>query len=86
MTFQPIQKFTPHKTLHEGWTYVSIPDDNVIIGVKIAVTKVMKLFNQDGSAMKDPNQNPAYAFQSTNVVRVLTKEEYDEIKKTDLSE
>jgi len=76
------QKYTPHKTLDEGWTYVSIPDDDSIIAVKIAVTKVMKLLDESGNPAKDPNTGlPSYVFQSTNVVKVLSKEEYDVEKK-----
>jgi hypothetical protein len=84
MTFDPTkikQKYTPHNTLEEGWTYISIPEDDVIIGVRVAVTKVMKAFNQDGSPTKDPTGSPVFSFQSTNVVRTLTREEYEVEKK-----
>ncbi len=80
MTFdqnQPKQKYTPHNTLEEGWTYISIPDDDIIIGVKISVTKVMKLINPDGSPAKDPTGTPIYSFQSANVVKTLTQAEYN---------
>lgn len=77
----PRKKFVTHKTLQEGWTYIST-SDGTIIGVRISVTKVMKLLNPaDGSELKDPAGNPLYEFQSTNVARVLTKEEYDVIRK-----
>ena len=81
MTFQPSQpkqKYTPHNTLEEGWTYVSIPQDDVIIAVKVAVTKVMKLVDNNDQPIKDQNTGlPAYFFQSTNVVKVLNTEEYN---------
>lgn len=81
MTFsppQPKQRYTPHDTLEEGWSYVSIPEDEMIIAVKIAVTKVMKLLDQEGQPIKDQNTGqPAYVFQSTNVVKVLTRAEYE---------
>jgi len=81
MTFnppQPKQRYTPHNTLEEGWTYVSVPEDNMIIAVKIAVTKVMKLLDTSGEPIKDQNTGqPAYVFQSTNIVKVLTNAEYD---------
>lgn len=88
MTFDPTQikqKYTPHNTLEEGWTYISIPDDDLIIGVRVAVTKVMKVFNPDGSQAKDPTGTPIYTFQSTNVVRTLTREEYEVEKKRGIS-
>ncbi len=79
-------KFAPHKTMEEGWTYVSIPDDHVVIGVKVSVTKVMKLLNPDGSPQRDATGTPAYWFQSANVVKVLTPEEYKVIQQQGLKE
>lgn len=74
-------KYTPHSTLEEGWTYISIPEDDTIIGIRVAVTKVMKLATPDGKHAKDPTGTPLYTFQSTNVVRTLTREEYEIEKK-----
>jgi hypothetical protein len=88
MTFdqnQAKQRYTPHSTLEEGWTYISIPDDDIIIGVRVAVTKVMKLVGPDGNLLKDVTGTPAYTFQSTNVVRTLTREEYNIEKKRNIS-
>ena len=87
MAFDPThtkQRYTPHNTLEEGWTYISVPDDDIIIGVRVAVTKVMKVLNPDGTQAKDPTGTPIYSFQSTNVVRSLTREEYDVEKKRGL--
>jgi hypothetical protein len=70
-------KYTPHNTLEEGWTYISVPDDDVIIGVKASVTKVMKIMAPDGTQAKDPSGCPMYSFQSVNVVKTLTREEYN---------
>jgi hypothetical protein len=84
MTFDPTkikQKYTPHNTLEEGWTYISIPEDDIIIGVRVAVTKVMKAFNPDGSPATDPTGSPIFSFQSTNIVRTLTRGEYEVEKK-----
>lgn len=89
MTFDPAhtkQKYTPHNTLEEGWTYVSISDDDIIIGVRTAVTKVMKVLNPDGTPARDPTGAPVYSFQSTNVVRTLTREEYEVEKKRRISQ
>ena len=85
MTFQPQQpkkRYTPHKTLEEGWTYISIPDDDTIIAVRNAVTKVMKLLDPNGNPLKDQNGNNAYSFDFTNIVKVLTREEYEVEKKS----
>lgn len=73
----PRQRYTPHKTLQEGWTYISVPDDDTVIAVRVAVTKVMKLLDDKDEAIRDQNTGlPSYFFQSTNVVKVLTNEEY----------
>ena len=88
MTFDPNQakqRYTPHNTLEEGWTYISVPDDDVIIGIRVAVTKVMKFTTADGTPMKDQTGTPLYTFQSTNVVRTLTREEYEVEKKRRIS-
>jgi|GEM_PF-5782341 len=74
------QEFVPHEELQEGWTYVSIPEDDAIIGVKIAITKVLKLVGPDGKPVKDPFGNNAYSIQSSNLVKLLTREEYNAIK------
>lgn len=79
-------KFVPHKTLEEGWTYVSVEGEDVVIGVRVSVTKVMKLLNPDGSPQRDATGNPAFWFQSSNIVKVLSPEEYRVIKKSGLSE
>jgi hypothetical protein len=78
----PRKKFAPHKTLNEGWTYISIPNDNVVIGVRMSVTKVMRLEDSTGQPLKDPNNNPLYEFQSATVARTLTTEEYKVLQKT----
>lgn len=70
-------KYVPHNTLEEGWTYISVPDDDVIIGVKASVTKVMKMVLPDGTQAKDATGSPMYSFQSVNVVKTLTREEYN---------
>ena len=88
MTFdqnQLKQKYAPHNTLEEEWTYVSIPDDDVIIGIRVAVTKVMRLTTPDGKLAKDPNGTPLYNFQTTNIVRTLSREEYEVEKKRRIS-
>ena len=88
MTFDPTQfkpKYAPHNTLEEGWTYISVPDDDVIIGIRVAVTKVMRLTTPDGSIARDATGTPLFTFQSTNVVRTLTREEYEVEKKRGIS-
>jgi len=74
------KKFLTHKTLSEGWTYIST-SDNTIIGVKVAITKVSRLETTDGTPIKDPAGNGIYEFQSTNIVKILNREEWETIRK-----
>jgi outer membrane protein assembly factor BamB len=81
----PMGRFVNHKTLKEGWTYISTSDGNVI-GLKISVTKVVKMQNPDGSPMINPDGTPAYYVMSSNILRVLTRQEWDEVKRDELPE
>ncbi len=76
----PQKKFVTHKTLSEGWTYIST-SDNTIIGVKVSITKVSRLETTDGTPVKDPAGNGIYEFQSTNIVKILNREEWETIRK-----
>ncbi len=76
----PQKKFLTHKTLSEGWTYIST-SDNTIIGVKVSITKVSRLETTDGTPVKDPAGNGIYEFQSTNIVKILNREEWETIRK-----
>ncbi|HEY4699826.1 MAG TPA: hypothetical protein VIH27_05595 [Nitrososphaerales archaeon] len=81
----PRGKFVNHKTLKEGWTYISTSDE-MVIGVKVSVTKVVKLQNPDDTSMINPDGTPAYYIISTNVLRTLTRAEWDQIKRDELQE
>lgn len=81
----PKGKFVNHKTLKEGWTYIST-SDGTVIGVKVSVTKVMKLQNPDGTTILNPDGTPAYYIMSTNVLRTLSREEWNQIKQEELQE
>jgi len=78
---KPNVRYVPSQTIEEGWTYVSIPDDETVLGLRLAVTKVMKMLKSDNTPAIDGNGNPIYTYNSVPVVRVLTKEEYEVEKK-----
>ena len=80
MQAAPKGKFVPHKVLREGWTYFTVSDSDAVIGVKISVTKVMRLEGPDGKPLVNPDGTPGYYFNSTNVVRTLTAEEWRVLK------
>ncbi|MEE9586140.1 MAG: hypothetical protein V3W09_04490 [Nitrososphaerales archaeon] len=82
---RPSGKFVNHKALKEGWTYIST-SDGMVIGVKVSVTKVVKLQSPDGAPMLNPDGTPAYYIMSTNVLRTLTREEWEEVKREELPE
>ena len=81
----PRGKFVNHKTLKEGWTYISTSDE-MVIGVKVSVTKVVKLQNPDDTPLMNPDGTPAYYIMSTNILRTLTRTEWDQIKRDELQE
>lgn len=78
---KPNVRYVPSQTIEEGWTYVSIPDDDTVLGLRLAVTKVMKMLKPDNTSAIDANGNPIYTYNSVQVVKVLTKEEYEVEKK-----
>ncbi|NWG08795.1 MAG: hypothetical protein HXX80_00520 [Nitrososphaerales archaeon] len=68
----PKGKAIGFKPLMEEWSHYSLDDGN-ILGVRIIVSKVMKTDQLDATGL------PIYVFQSTNVVQVLTQDEYRDI-------
>lgn len=73
----PKSKYTPSDTLEEGWTYVSIPEYDVVLATKISVTKVMVQLNDNDSINKTHDGLPNLFFQSTNVMKILSRKEYE---------
>ncbi|MEM3383248.1 MAG: hypothetical protein QXL52_00750 [Nitrososphaerales archaeon] len=70
----PKGKAIGFKPLIEEWSYYSLDDGN-ILGVKAVVSKVIKTEQFDATGL------PVYVFHSTNVVQVLTQDEYKAIIK-----
>jgi len=70
----PKGKAIGFKPLIEEWSYYSLDDGN-ILGVRVIVSKVMRTDQLDATGL------PIYVFQSTNVVQVLTQDEYKDIVK-----
>jgi len=83
MQAAPKSKFVPHKVLKEGWTYFTVSDSDYVIGVKASVTKVMRIEGPDGSPAVGPDGAPVYAFNTTNVVKSLSKDEWRVLKQQD---
>ncbi len=73
----PRGKFTPHKVMREAWTYFSVEDSDIVIGIKTVVTKVIRLEGPDGQPLNNPDGTPSYFWNSFNVVRTLTAAEWE---------
>ena len=65
----PKGKAIGFKPLIEEWSHYSLEDGN-ILGVKVVVSKVIKTEQFDVTGLL------VYIFHSTNVVQVLTQDEY----------
>ena len=73
-------KFVNNKTLKEGWTYVSV-SDGTVIGITVSVTKVTKLEDAIGKPLLNPDGTPAYYILTSNILKTLTRSEWEEVKK-----
>lgn len=81
MSEKPVsQKFVPHKALREGWAYVTVADSDYVIGIKLVVTKVVRILKPDGSPDVTPQGEPIYGVTGQNVLRVLSKKEWEVLK------
>jgi len=73
----PNMKYVPHKKLEEKNSYLSIPDDDVIIAIRLEANKISKVIDKDGKPIIDPvTKLPQYFLQHTPVITVLSKAEY----------
>jgi hypothetical protein len=70
----PKGKAIGFKPLIEEWNYYYLDDGN-ILGVKVVISKIIK------TEQYDPTGLPIYVFQATNVVKLLTPQEYKETVK-----
>jgi hypothetical protein len=76
-----VTKFVPHIDLYSGWTFVSIPDDNIVLGLKNVVLKTLRVCNKDGSQQVAPNGEKIYSMESQTIVKIFTNEEYQQMMK-----
>jgi len=77
-----IPKSIPYVDLHSGWTFLSLPKEDVILGVKTVITQANILQNKDGTPVIESNSgNKIYGVKTQQVVRIFSKEEYSEYMK-----
>ena len=77
------RQFRPHKNMNEGWRYFKIQGSDTIIATRINIVKAFQVVEQEGQPVIDPiSKQPNYEWDLTNEIKVLTREEYDEIQKS----
>ncbi len=77
-----IIKSIPYVDLHSGWTFLSLPNEDVILGIKTVIIQTNKIENKDGTPAIDPKSGKKiYGVNTQQVVRVFSKEEYAEYMK-----
>ena len=79
---EKISKSIPYVDLHSGWTFLSLPKEDVILGIKTVIIQANILQNRDGTPVIEPNSgNKIYGVNTQQVVRIFSKEEYSEYMK-----
>ena len=78
----PNQKMVAFKPLVEDPSFYSISDGSVLM-IRPSVVKVLQVLMPDGKPLIDGNNNNVYTISVQNVVAVLTREEYRQLKKSD---
>ena len=77
-----IPKSIPYVDLHSGWTFLSLPKEDVVLGIKTVIIQANILQNKDGTPVIQPTTgNKIYGVNTQQVVRIFSKEEYSEYMK-----
>ncbi len=77
-----IIKSIPYVDLHSGWTFISLPREDVILGIKTVIIQATTLHNKDNTPVVEPKSGrKVYGVNTQQVVRVFSKEEHAEYMK-----
>lgn len=76
-----VTKFVPHVDLYSGWTFISIPEDDVVLGMKNVIVKTYKVCNKDGTQQIAPNGEKIYSVETQTILKFFKPEEYQQIMK-----
>ena len=76
-----VTKFVPHVDLYSGWTFISIQEDDTVIGIKTVVIKTNRICNKDGSQQVAPNGEKIYGVETNMILKIFKPEEYQQIMK-----
>lgn len=70
-------KYVPHKVLRDGAVYLGLAGSENVLMVRVAVNKVNLLLDEKGQEVKGPDGMPMFMIQTSPVVTVLTKDEWN---------
>jgi len=74
-------KSVPYIDLHSGWTFLSLPNEDIILGIKVVITQATILQNNDGTPVIQADGNKTYGLKTQQIVRTFSKEEHSEYMK-----
>jgi len=75
------KQFQPHKVLNEGWRYFKIQGSDRIIATRANIVKAFQVVEKGGEPVINPTtKQPSYEWEMANEVKILTLEEYEQIR------
>jgi len=79
----PKKKYVPHKVLREGSVFMSVADSDYVIVLRPVITKVSRVYDDQGRPANNPDGSPQYWVEWNNPVTTLSKEEWKVHKETE---
>jgi len=77
------EDFRPHRLVHDGSVIVEIEGEERLAMIKLDITKVLQLVEKGGQVVIHPkSKEPMYMIQSAVKVQLITREEYEKMKKS----
>lgn len=80
---KPETKFMPHTDLFSGWTFVSVNENDEVLGIKYVVLEVGGVLDKDKrQALNAQTGKNEYYIEGHIIVKVFTKDQYNKIVST----
>lgn len=76
MNQPPKLKYVATKTLVDNWSYITVEGQDVIIGVKQTVNKVMMVVDDNNKPILGGDGLPQFSVFTTTIVKGMSKEEW----------
>ena len=77
------RKFTPHKALNEGWRYFKFQGSDQVVAMRSNIVKAFFVVEEGGELVLTPqSKQHIHEWDFAPEVKLLTLDEYDEIKKS----